>query len=106
MDYREDAVLYKKQQESDGAGGYTTQKVIVKTIKCKVAPFSISEKDLAGRMVVYSKNKLFTQEKLNKLLDLDEDFYIDYKGKYYKKESVADYGKCYMVVMERDDIGN
>lgn len=106
MDYRENAILYIKQLIEDGAGGYIAQDVEIKSIKCKVAPFSIKDMNSAGGLVVYSKNKLFTQEKLDKLLDLDEDFYIFYKDKHYKKESVADYGKCYMVVMERDNIGN
>ena len=106
MDYRDSAVIYKKELIEDGLGGYTTKDVGVKEIKCKVAPFTISEIDSTGRSATYSKNKLFTQEKLDKLLDLDEDFYILYGNKHYKKESVADYNKCYMTVMERDEIGN
>ena len=35
--------------------------------------------------------------------DLDSDFSVLYSGKRYKKVSIADYGKCYMVIMERDD---
>lgn len=106
MDYRDNATLYTKTKFEDGAGGYTTREIEIKTIKCKVAPFTIKEINAVGRLVTYSKNKLFTQEKLDRLLDLDEDFYIIYKGKHYKKESVADYNKCYMVVMERDEVEN
>lgn len=105
MDYRDSAVILKKELVGDGLGGYITKEIEIKSIKCKVAPFTISEIDSAGRLVTYSKNKLFTQEKLDKL-DLDEDFYILYKNKHYKKESVADYNKCYMIVMERDEVGN
>ena len=106
MDYRDSAVILKKELIKDGLGGYTEKEIEVKTIKCKVAPFTISEIDSVGRLATYSKNKLFTQEKLDKLLDLDEDFYILYRNKHYKKESVADYNKCYMIVMERDNNGN
>jgi len=74
-------VIYKKELIEDGLGGYTTKDVGIKSIKCKVAPFTISEIDSAGRLATYSKNKLFTQEKLDKLLDLDEDFYILYGNK-------------------------
>lgn len=103
MDYRDNAIILKNEHVEDGAGGYQVKNVQIKAIKCKVAPFTIKEIDSAGRLVTYSKNKLFTQENLDMLLDLDEDFYILYKNKHYKKESVADYNKCYMIVMERDE---
>ena len=62
MDYRDSAVIYKKELIEDGLGGYTTKDVGIKSIKCKVAPFTISEIDSAGRLATYSKNKLFTQD--------------------------------------------
>ena len=45
MDYRDSAVIYKKELIEDGLGGYTTKDVGIKEIKCKVAPFTISEID-------------------------------------------------------------
>lgn len=55
MDYRDSAVIYKKELIEDGLGGYTTKDVGIKEIKCKVAPFTISEIDSAGRLATYSK---------------------------------------------------
>ena len=101
MDYRDSAVIYKKELIEDGLGGYTEKEIEVKTIKCKVAPYTVKSIDSKGREISYSLNKLFTKEKI--LDDLDDDFKILYKDKKYKKVSIADYGKCYMVVMERDD---
>ena len=50
MDYRDSAVIYKKELIEDGLGGYTTKDVGIKSIKCRVAPFTISEIDSAGRL--------------------------------------------------------
>lgn len=100
MDYRENADIIIEKQNNDGAGGYETQNKYLKTIKCKVAPFTITDKDSVGRPVSYSRNKLFTKESI--VNDLDDDFKILYNSKLYSKVSIADYGKCYMIVMERD----
>ena len=100
MDYRENADIIIETQNNDGAGGYETQNKYLKTIKCKVAPFTITDKDSVGRPVSYSRNKLFTKESI--VDDLDDDFKILYNSKLYSKVSIADYGKCYMIVMERD----
>lgn len=101
MDYRERATILVQEKISDNMGGYETKESELKTIKCKVAPYTVKSIDNKGREIAYSLNKLFTKEKI--LDDLDSDFFISYNNKRYKKVSVADYGKCYMVVMERDD---
>jgi len=100
MDYRENADIIIETQNNDGAGGCETQNKYLKTIKCKVAPFTITDKDSVGRPVSYSRNKLFTKESI--VDNLDDDFKILYNSKLYSKVSIADYGKCYMIVMERD----
>ena len=101
MDYRDNAtiILFGKPT-SDGAGGFITQEKERKDIKCKVAPYTVKTIDSKGREVSYSLNKLFTRQ--NIVDDLDEDFKILYEDKTYNKVSIADYGKCFMVVMERD----
>ena len=100
MDYRDNADIIVETKLDDGSGGYTTQESILKTIKCKVAPYTTKKIDSKGREVSYSLNKLFTKESI--VDDLDKDFKILYKDKMYNKKTIADYGKCFMVVMERD----
>ena len=104
MDYREKATILVTEKISDNIGGYEEIERKVKVIKCKVAPYTVKSIDSKGREIAYSLNKLFTKEKI--LDDLDADFLISYNNKRYKKVSIADYGKCYMVVMERDDSAN
>lgn len=101
MDYREKATILVTEKISDNMGGYKETEIELKTIKCKVAPYTVKSIDSKGREISYSLNKLFTKEKI--LDDLDSDFSVLYSGKRYKKVSTADYGKCYMVIMERDD---
>nr|DAN61029.1 MAG TPA: PORTAL PROTEIN, 15 PROTEIN, HEAD PROTEIN, TAILED BACTERIOPHAGE, SIPHOVIRIDAE.6A [Caudoviricetes sp.] len=101
MDYREKATILVTEKISDNMGGYKETEIELKTIKCKVAPYTVKSIDSKGREISYSLNKLFTKEKI--LDDLDSDFSVLYGGKRYKKVSTADYGKCYMVIMERDD---
>ena len=101
MDYREKATILVTEKISDNMGGYKETEIELKTIKGKVAPYTVKSIDSKGREISYSLNKLFTKEKI--LDDLDSDFSVLYSGKRYKKVSIADYGKCYMVVMERDD---
>lgn len=100
MDYRENAIILVQEKVKDGAGGYIIQDRELKTIKCKVAPYTVKKVDSKGREVSYSLNKLFTKESI--VNDLDEEFKIKYKDKLYNKVSIADYGKCFMIVMERD----
>lgn len=101
MDYREKATILVTEKISDNMGGYKETEIELETIKCKVAPYTVKSIDSKGREISYSLNKLFTKEKI--LDDLDSDFSVLYGGKRYKKVSTADYGKCYMVIMERDD---
>ena len=101
MDYRDNAtIILFEEPTSDGAGGFINQEKERKDIKCKVAPYTVKTVDSKGREVSYSLNKLFTKESI--VDDLDEDFKILYEDKIYNKVSIADYGKCFMVVMERD----
>lgn len=101
MDYRDNArIILIGEPIDDGCGGFIEQESEMIDIKCKVAPYTVKTVDSKGREVSYSLNKLFTKEKI--VDDLDEEFKILYKNKMYSKVSIADYGKCYMVVMERD----
>lgn len=101
MDYRDNAtIILFKEPTSDGAGGFINQEKERKDIKCKVAPYTVKTIDSKGREVSYSLNKLFTRQSI--VDDLDEDFKILYEDKIYNKVSIADYGKCFMLVMERD----
>lgn len=101
MDYRDNAtIILFGESTSDGVGGFIPQEKERKDIKCKVAPYTVKTVDSKGREVSYSLNKLFTKESI--VNDLDEDFKVSYRGNLYNKVSIADYGKCFMVVMERD----
>ena len=100
MHYNESADIYTVIEHDDGMGGYTEERVLVATIKCKVAPYTVRDVVSAGIPSVHSKNKLFTQNK-----DFIEDIYSDYlivhNGVTYRRLTVMDAGKCLIIEIER-----
>lgn len=99
MQYKDKAIIYKEEKVADGYGGYMITKQILCEIKCKVAPYRVEVAQIVEVPNPLATVKFFTRDKL----DFDEDtlFYIEYKGKKYKKISFADYGKCVMIIAER-----
>ena len=100
MHYNETADIYTVSEVNDGMGGYTEERTLVATIKCKVAPYTVRDVSSAGIPSVHSKNKLFTQSK-----DFIDDIYSDYlvvhKGVTYRRLTVMDAGKCLIIEIER-----
>ena len=103
MNYNESAKIYTVNEVPDNMGGYDQEKILVTTIQCKVAPYTVREVNSAGLYVTYSKNKLFTQNKtfMDKVdKDIHSDYLIEYKGIMYRKITVMDANKCLIIEME------
>ena len=99
MQFKDKAIIYKEIKVSDGYGGYVLARQTLCEIKCKVAPYRVEVGQIVEVPNPTASVKFFTKDKL----DFDEDtfFYIEYKGKKYKKVLFADYGKCVMIIGER-----
>ena len=100
MHYNETAKIITVSEVEDGMGGYTEEKTLVATIKCKVAPYTVRDVESAGLPSVHSKNKLFTQSK-DFIDDIYSDYLIEYKDVMYRRLSVMDAGKCLIIEIER-----
>ena len=100
MHYNELAEIYTVSEVDDGMGGYTEERTLVATIKCKVAPYTVRDVSSAGIPSVHSKNKLFTQNK-DFIDDIYSDYLIEYKGVIYRRLTVMDAGKCLIIEIER-----
>ena len=100
MHYNELAEIYTVSEVNDGMGGYTEERTLVATIKCKVAPYTVRDVASAGIPSVHSKNKLFTQNK-NFIDDIYSDYLIVHKGVTYRRLTVMDAGKCLIIEIER-----
>jgi hypothetical protein len=100
MHYNESADIYTVKETPDGMGGYTEERILVATIKCKVAPYTVRDVESAGIPSVHSKNKLFTQEK-DFIEDVYSEYLIIYKGVTYRRLTVMDAGKCLIIEIER-----
>lgn len=100
MNYNESANIYTVSESKDGMGGYREEKVLVATIQCKVAPYTVRTINSAGLLVTYSRNKLFTQDKTF-IDDITSDYLIEYKGIMYKKVTIMDANKCLIIEMEK-----
>ena len=100
MHYNETAKIITVSEVDDGMGGYTEEKTLVATIKCKVAPYTVRDVESAGLPSVHSKNKLFTQSK-DFIDDIYSDYLIEYKDVMYRRLSVMDAGKCLIIEIER-----
>ena len=100
MHYNELAEIYTVSEVNDGMGGYTEERTLVATIKCKVAPYTVRDVSSAGIPSVHSKNKLFTQSK-DFIDDIYSDYLIVHKGVTYRRLTVMDAGKCLIIEIER-----
>ena len=100
MHYNELAEIYTVSEVDDGMGGYTEERTLVATIKCKIAPYTVRDVASAGIPSVHSKNKLFTQNK-NFIDDIYSDYLIVHKGVTYRRLTVMDAGKCLIIEIER-----
>lgn len=100
MNYNESAEIYTVKEHSDDMGGIIEERVLVATIKCKVAPYTVRDVESAGVPSVHSKNKLFTQDK-DFIDDIYSEYLIVYKGVTYRRLTVMDAGKCLIIEMER-----
>lgn len=99
MEFKETATLYIEKNVKDQYGGYTKTQEKLCDIKVVTAPYRV---EIGARYEVpnpFSSIKFFTNSKLN--FDEDTFFYIVYKGKKYKKVTIANYGKVIMIVGER-----
>lgn len=99
MNYNESAKIYTVNEVADNMGGYNQEKVLVATIQCKVAPYTVRTVNSAGLLETYSRNKLFTQEK-SFIDDIYSDYLIEYKGVMYRKVTIMDANKCLIIEME------
>lgn len=99
MQFKDNASIIFIEQIADGYGGFTNLERVVCEIKVTVAPYSVEVGKICTIPNPNASVKFFT----NSVLPFDEDslFYIDYKGKRYKKVSIIDYGKCSMIIGER-----
>lgn len=100
MHYNDTADIYTVSEVNDGMGGYTEERTLVATIKCKVAPYTVRDVSSAGIPSVHSKNKLFTQNK-DFIDDIYSDYLIVHKGVTYRRLTVMDAGKCLIIEIER-----
>ena len=100
MHYNESADIYTVSEVDDGMGGYTEERTLVATIKCKVAPYTVRDVSSAGIPSTHSKNKLFTQSK-DFIDDIYSDYLIVHKGVTYRRLTVMDAGKCLIIEIER-----
>ena len=99
MNYNESAKIYTVSERKDDMGGYNQERVLVATIQCKVAPYTVREVNSAGLLITYSRNKLFTQNKTF-VDDIYSDYLIEYKGIIYRKVTIMDANKCLIIEME------
>ena len=99
MNYNESAKIYTVSEVPDNMGGYNQERVLVATIQCKVAPYTVREVNSAGLLITYSRNKLFTQNKTF-VDDIYSDYLIEYKGIIYRKVTIMDANKCLIIEME------
>ena len=105
MNYNETAKIFTVSEVEDDMGGFVKTRVLIATIKCKVAPYTVNAINSAGLVESHSINKLFTQNK-KFISDIYSDYLIEYKGVLYRKTSVMDANKCLIISIERmyDDV--
>lgn len=99
MRYNDQATILSITQIVDDMGGLTESYEPVKTVKCKVLPYTVQTTTDAGIPAIYSLNKLITKEKIDSELLL-KDILIEHNGITYKKLSYTDYTKCIIIEME------
>ena len=99
MIYEEEVKIITKKKISDGMGGFTEKNSEVCTILCIVAPFNVTERNVLSALNPWTSVKFYTEDEIP--LDEDEEFYLEYKNKVYRKVSIIDYDKCIKIVGER-----
>lgn len=99
MNFNEEITIITEEKVSDGYGGYISQETIVGTLRVKTAPFRVQIGDIIQIPNPTSSVKFFTNQDLP--FDIDVPFFLEYKGKKYKKIVIADYDKVLMIVGER-----
>ena len=103
MNYNESAEIYTVVEHGDDMGGIIEERVLVATIKCKVAPYTVRDVESAGVPSVHSKNKLFTQNKkfADEFGGIYSEYLIVHNDVTYRRLTVMDAGKCLIIEMER-----
>lgn len=99
MDFTDKAELIVERRMSDGFGGFTTTRSSVGIIKVKTAPYRVANGEMIAIPNPIASVKFFTNSKLS--IDNEELFFLQYKGKLYKKVALTDYGKCTLIIGER-----
>ena len=99
MIYEDKVKIITKQRKEDGMGGYTEKDKVVCTIHCKVAPYNVIDRDVLKALNPWTSINFYTEDNIP--LDEDDEFFLQYNGKYYRKVGIVDYGKCIKVVGER-----
>ena len=99
MDFTDKADIIVEIRIPDGYGGFETTRMTVRTIKVKTAPYRVANGEMIAIPNPIASVKFFTNSKLS--VDNDELFFLQYKGKLYKKVALTDYGKCTLIIGER-----
>ena len=99
MIYQDKVKIIIKEKKKDGYGGYTEKDKVICTISCKVAPYTVIDRDVLKALNPWTSLNFYTQDTIP--LDEDDMFFLEYKGKTYRKAAIVDYGKCIKVVGER-----
>lgn len=98
MEFNAPANILIDIKESDGLGGYNSQRVVAGEIKVKVAPYRVAMGEMIAVPNPISSVKFFTNSKLP--VSEEQIFFIEYNNKIYKKVAFVDYGKCSMIIGE------
>ena len=99
MDFTDKADIIVERRMPDGYGGFTTTRSTIGTIKVKTAPYRVANGEMIAIPNPIASVKFFTNSKLS--IDNEELFFLQYKGKLYKKVALTDYGKCTLIIGER-----
>ena len=99
MDFTDKAYLIVERKIPDGYGGFETERMPVGIIKVKTAPYRVANGEMIAIPNPIASVKFFTNSEL--LVNDDALFFLEYKGKLYKKVALTDYGKCTLIIGER-----
>ena len=101
MIYEDPVMVIVKEKKSDGLGGYTTSEREVGNIYCKVAPYLAEERDVVGTLNPWASVSFYTEDELPEEAEEDEEFFLRYNGKLYRKKALINYGKCIKIIGDR-----
>ena len=76
MVFKDKVSIITESKVSDGMGGYTVDKDTVCTIKCKVAPYNVTEHDIIHMAKPWSSVNFYTKDDI-----------IEYFGKLFKRDN-------------------